>query len=59
MSDRLTLLEEFFKEVSKLTLNHGSIYSRIDENVDGIATVTPKDLGEALEKVDPEWRKSA
>ncbi len=59
MSDRLELLEQFFKEVANLTLNHRVVYSRVDENVDGQATVYPSDLGAALEKVDPEWWKHA
>lgn len=55
MSDRLEKLEAFFKEVGRLTVDHNAIYSRVDEAVDGTAVVYPKDLGAALEKVDPEW----
>ncbi len=59
MPDRLELLEQFFKAVANLTLNHKVVYSRVDENVDGSAVVYPSDLGAALEKVDPEWWKHA
>lgn len=59
MSDRLSKLEAFFKEVAQLTLHHDAIYSRIDENLDGVAVVYPSKLGPALEKVDPEWWKNA
>ncbi len=47
MSDRLTLLETFFKEVVTLTLHHDVI----DDN----AVVYPNKLELALKKVDPEW----
>jgi len=40
-------LENFFREVAQLTLNH-----REDGNR---AWVSPADLGAALVKVDPEW----
>jgi len=40
-------LEQLYEDVKYLTMNHGDI--------GGHATITAKDLGEALEKVDPEW----
>lgn len=51
MSNRLEKLETFFKEVANLTSNH-------DVHEDS-AVVYPSKLGEALEKVDPEWWKHA
>lgn len=47
----LRKLRDFYKEVCNLTANHDVI-----ENADvGIAVVYPNRLGEALEKVNPNW----
>lgn len=40
-------LENFFREVVQLTLNH--------EVIGDNAVVFPSELGKALTKVDPEW----
>ena len=40
-------LENFFREVAQLTLNH--------ETIGDHAVVFPSELGKALVKVDPEW----
>lgn len=46
---RIRELENFFREVALLTLNH--------ETIDDNAVVFPSELGKALEKVDPVWWK--
>jgi hypothetical protein len=46
---RLEKLEAFYKAVIELTINH--------EVVGDHATVSPRKLGEALEKVDSNWWK--
>jgi len=47
---KLLILDNFFKEVRDLTLNH-------DVNMRGVAIVYPSKLGVALEKVDKDWWK--
>lgn len=47
-------LEQFFRTVADLTSNHDVLSDRAG----GYAVVWPKDLGKALEKVDPEWWKA-
>ena len=42
-------LQRFFSEVKDLTINH--------DVLNDIAVVYPRDLGEALERVDNEWYK--
>lgn len=59
---RLDLLEEFFRTVAGLTANHDGAHFYITDNHErkletDIAVVSPAKLGEALEKVDPEWWK--
>ena len=44
---RLELLETFFREIVRLTVNH--------EELIGSAVVYPSALGDALAKVDPKW----
>lgn len=44
------LLEQFFKEIAELTLDH-SVYG-------GVAAVSAQKLGDALEKVDNMWWKN-
>lgn len=51
MNERLAKLEQFFKEVSILTMFHDVCGDN--------AVVFPSKLGPALEKVDPEWYKKA
>jgi hypothetical protein len=51
MSEREKLLEKFVKKIAQLTLNHGVINDH--------AVVTARDLGDALETVNPEWWKEA
>ena len=46
---REQVLRKFFSSVRTLTMHHGE--------VNGIASVTPQDLGSALEKVTPDWWK--
>jgi hypothetical protein len=46
--ERLQKLENFFRAVIELTVNHDVIG-------DDIASVSPKNLGDALSKVDPNW----
>lgn len=49
-------LETFFLTVAELTLNHRTAELTVDDDCQwDTAFVTPKDLGEALEQVDPEW----
>jgi hypothetical protein len=47
--DRNEKLEALYKEVAGLTLNHGVIGDT--------AAVTAMDLGNALDKVNPDWYK--
>jgi hypothetical protein len=49
--DRLEKLERFFKEVADLTVHH--------EVIAGEAVVYPSSLGEALSRVDSDWRHNA
>lgn len=42
-------MERFYVAIGKLTLNHGVI--------NDVAAVTAKDLGEELDKVNPDWYK--
>ena len=44
---RLELLEGFFREIARLTINH--------EELRGSAVVYPSALGDALAEVDREW----
>lgn len=58
MPSRLALLEEFYETVARLTLRHESIHIPADDAAqfdEDYAVVWPKDLGAALEKVDPKW----
>jgi hypothetical protein len=48
--EELTRLRAFFKEVADLTVNHDVVGGMLE-----IASVSPKKLGEALEKVDKNW----
>ena len=60
-NDRLEKLETFFKEVAILTNSHDGIHFSTDDgeyDID-LAMVSPAKLGQALEKVDPEWWKHA
>jgi len=45
--ERLEKLEQFFKDIARMTKNH--------DVINDSACVTADKLGEALEKVDPEW----
>jgi len=48
----LSVLQEFFREVSRLTLRHDVIAS-VDGNE--YASVSPAKLGKLLEEIDPCW----
>jgi len=59
---RLEKLEEFFRTVADLTMNHDGAHFYITDNHErkletDVATVSPAKLGAALEKVDPQWWK--
>ena len=61
---RLATLEEFYRTVVDLTLNHDGAHFYITDNHErkletDIAMVSPAKLGAALQKVDPEWWKPA
>ena len=58
-TERLQKLEVFFKEVAYLTVKHGVAYVTDNSgNTIDIASVSPKDLGNALAKVDENWWKT-
>lgn len=50
--ERLRKLEEFYREVVRLTNHHDAI---VCENGITYGSVSPADLGKALEKVDTNW----
>lgn len=53
LQDRLFRLNEFYREVARLTVKHDVIIKKGTSH--GVASVSPKTLGEALSKVDPKW----
>lgn len=55
MIAKLPELLAFYREVCNLTLNHAVEHSDMGPT----AVVYPRDLGEALSKVNPEWYKDA
>lgn len=52
-STELEKLREFYRAVAKLTSDHDVL----ECGDDTYAVVFPRDLGEALAEVDPEWWK--
>lgn len=48
----ISVLQEFYREVSKLTLRH-DVIGCVDGNE--YASVSPAKLGALLEKIDPQW----
>jgi len=50
----------FYNEVADMTMNHSVAYFPKGNRGEweSVAVVYPKDLGAALEHVDPEWWKS-
>lgn len=59
VEDRLAKLEQFYRSVVDLTLNHDTLGGDMEDKVLGeTAVVYPSKLGPVLEAVDPEWWKS-
>lgn len=54
----LKKLRQFFKTVARLTVNHDCVtVVKRNGQQDDLASVSPKKLGDALSKVNPDWYK--